>query len=173
VNERSEFYYWDIKNAMENKTIKPLTLCLIQENSKILLGMKKRGFGVGRWNGFGGKLSVGETIEDAAKRELNEEIGVTVENFEKVGIIDFEFKNNPEVLQVHIFKINNYLGVPTESEEMKPQWFNVSEIPFKEMWPDDIYWLPLFLSGKKFKGKFLFENSDTILEQELLEVEEI
>jgi 8-oxo-dGTP diphosphatase/2-hydroxy-dATP diphosphatase len=152
---------------------KLLTLCIIHQHPKILLGMKKRGFGAGRWNGFGGKVSVAESIEDAAKREIKEEVGIEVENLDKVGIIDFEFKGNPEILQVHIFRSDNFSGEPIESEEMKPQWFHIDEIPFKEMWPDDIHWMPLFLSGKKFKGKFLFGESDIILEQELIEVEEI
>jgi 8-oxo-dGTP diphosphatase/2-hydroxy-dATP diphosphatase len=158
---------------MESKKI--TTLCVVHQNSKILLGMKKRGFGVGRWNGFGGKLYNGETIEDAAKREMMEEAGIELVDLNKVGIIDFEFKGNPEILQVHIFKSNNFLGEPMESEEMKPQWFDISEIPFKEMWPDDIYWMPLFLAGKKFKGKFLFgkEKDNDILEKELIEVQEI
>ena len=82
---------------------KVLNLCLIVENGKILLGMKKRGFGAGRWNGFGGKVQSEETIEIAAKRELREEAGIEAEFLEKVGIIDFEFKGNPEILQVHIF----------------------------------------------------------------------
>lgn len=152
---------------------KLLTLCIIHQHPKVLLGMKKRGFGAGRWNGFGGKVSATETIEAAAKREIQEETGVEVRNLDKVGIIDFEFKGNPEILQVHIFKSDNFSGEPTESEEMKPQWFHIDEIPFKEMWPDDIYWMPLFLSGKKFKGKFLFGESDIILEQELEEVKEM
>jgi hypothetical protein len=33
--------------------------------------------------------------------------------------------------------------------------------------------MPLLLNNKKFKGKFLFGESDVILEQELIEVEEI
>jgi hypothetical protein len=41
---------------MEPKKIKPLTLCMVHQDNKLLLGMKKRGFGEGRWNGFGGKL---------------------------------------------------------------------------------------------------------------------
>ena len=135
--------------------------------------MKKRGFGAGRWNGFGGKVALAETIEDAAKRELQEEAGIKAEHLDKAGIIDFEFKGNPEILQVHIFKSDSFSGEPTESEEMKPQWFHINEIPFKEMWPDDIHWMPLFLSGKKFKGKFLFGESDIILEQELSEAQEI
>lgn len=152
---------------------KLLTLCIIYQHPRILLGMKKRGFGTGRWNGFGGKVMESETIEEAAKRELKEEIGIEAKRLNKVGIIDFEFKGNPEILQVHIFKAGSFLGEPNESEEMKPQWFHINEIPFKEMWPDDIYWMPLFLSGKKFKGKFLFGEADIILEQELVEIEKI
>lgn len=152
---------------------KLLTLCIIHQHPRILLGMKKRGFGAGRWNGFGGKVSDGEAIEDAARREMQEEAGIKIKNLDKVGIIDFEFQGNPEILQVHIFKTNDFSGQPAESEEMRPQWFNINEVPFKEMWPDDIYWMPLFLDGKKFKGKFLFGESDIILDKELAEVKEL
>ena len=55
--------------------------------------------------------------------------------------------------------------------EMKPCWFDEKDIPFKEMWPDDILWFPYFLNGKKFKGYFLFEGMDKILEQSIEEVE--
>jgi 8-oxo-dGTP pyrophosphatase MutT (NUDIX family) len=41
--------------------------------SRLLLGMKKRGFGAGKWNGFGGKIEVGETPRAAAIREMKEE----------------------------------------------------------------------------------------------------
>ena len=159
--------------AVDKSMKKLLTLCIIHQHPKVLLGMKKRGFGAGRWNGFGGKVQSEETIDDAAKRELREEAGVETESLEKVGIIDFEFKGNPEILQVHIFKSTIFSGEPQESEEMKPQWWHIDEIPFKEMWPDDIYWMPLFLNGKKFKGKFLFGESDIVLEHELSEVDEI
>lgn len=149
------------------------TLCIIHQHPKILLGMKKRGFGTGKWNGFGGKVSAAETVEDAAKREIHEEAGIEVRNLDRVGILDFEFKGNLEILQTHIFRSDNFWGEPTESEEMKPRWFPVNEIPFKEMWPDDIHWMPLLLNGKKFKGRFLFGESDVILEQELVEIKEI
>ncbi|PIU75127.1 MAG: DNA mismatch repair protein MutT [Candidatus Portnoybacteria bacterium CG06_land_8_20_14_3_00_39_12] len=135
--------------------------------------MKKRGFGAGRWNGFGGKVLPLEKVEDAMEREIQEEAGVELKDLRKVGIIDFEFKDNPEILQVHLFRSDDFFGEPIESEEMKPQWFHVDEIPFDDMWPDDRYWIPLFLSGKKFKGKFLFGKSDVISDKELVEVEEI
>ncbi|CAN0505072.1 unnamed protein product, partial [Ectocarpus sp. 12 AP-2014] len=36
------------------------------DSKEILLGMKKRGFGEGKWNGFGGKVESGESVEEAA-----------------------------------------------------------------------------------------------------------
>ncbi|MCK4387049.1 MAG: 8-oxo-dGTP diphosphatase [Candidatus Pacebacteria bacterium] len=151
---------------------KQLTLCIIHNHSRVLLGMKKRGFGTGRWNGFGGKVERGETIEEATVREIKEEAGIQIEGkLEKMGILDFEFQKNPEILEVHIFRAKKFSGEPTESEEMRPQWFRVDEIPYKEMWPDDIYWIPLFLKKKKFIGKFLFGEGDSILEQRLEEIE--
>lgn len=135
--------------------------------------MKKRGFGAGRWNGFGGKVASGEAVENAAKREVHEEAGIEVKDLEKAGVIEFEFQGNPEILEVHVFRAGGFLGNPVESEEMKPQWFHVDEIPLDEMWPDDKYWLPLFLQGKKFTGKFIFGPADSILEYELSEAEKI
>ena len=149
---------------------KVLTLLIIQKDGEVLLGMKKRGFGMGKWNGFGGKVQAGERIEDAAKRELLEEVGVTVPAIEKLGMLDFYWKGKEQdVLEVNIFKAVDFAGEPNESEEMKPQWFNVSEIPFEKMWVDDKYWFPLFLENKQFKGKFVFDENDNIAEYELHE----
>jgi len=146
---------------------KILTLCIIHQQTKVLLGLKKRGFGAGRWNGFGGKIQNGETIDQAAKRELLEEAGIVVENLEQFGTLEFSWEGKPEILEVHIFKARDFKGEPTESEEMKPQWFETDQIPFDLMWPDDRYWMHLFLENKKFKGKFLFGENDVVLEHNL------
>ena len=47
---------------------KQLTLAFIRDGERVLLGMKKRGFGEGRWNGFGGKVHPDETTEEGAIR---------------------------------------------------------------------------------------------------------
>ncbi len=136
--------------------------------------MKKRGFGMGKWNGFGGKALPGENIFDAAKREMNEEAGIVVNDLERVGRIDFEFENNPEILEVHVFDIKSFSGEPTESEEMRPEWFEISQIPYDNMWADDPFWYPLFLSGKKFQGWCQFnEAGDKVLEQNIIEVKSL
>lgn len=130
--------------------------------------MKKRGFGTGKWNGFGGKVNDGENVFDAAKRELKEEAGIEINSLEEIGVIDFQFENNPEeILEVHFLKGNEFSGEPVETEEMKPQWFDIKNIPYDSMWPDDKFWLPLFLEEKKFQGKFLFDDYNKIVEHKL------
>jgi 8-oxo-dGTP pyrophosphatase MutT (NUDIX family) len=144
-----------------------LNLGIIIQGDKILLGMKKRGFGEGRWNGFGGKVKPDETIEQALIREMKEEASIDIISPEKVAIVEFEFLDSGNILEVHYYKITEYFGEPKESEEMIPKWFNIHEIPFEKMWPDDKYWMPLFLKNKKFKGKFWFKDKNTIINHNL------
>lgn len=145
-----------------------MTLCVIHQEPKILLGLKKRGFGMGKWNGFGGKVKDGEDIIEAAKREVLEETGVPVENLEPSGKLEFNFEGNPDTIEVNLFRAMDFNGEPVESEEMRPQWFDVGGIPYDEMWPDDRHWLPLFLKGNKLYGKFLFDKKgNEVLKKEL------
>ncbi|MCK4525105.1 MAG: 8-oxo-dGTP diphosphatase [Candidatus Andersenbacteria bacterium] len=149
---------------------KILTLCIIHQHPKILLGMKKRGHGEGKWNGFGGKVEEGETIEEAAIREMREESGVEIKKMNKLGIAEFIYQDGSGNMEVHIFYVKEFEGSPVESEEMKPKWFHVDEIPYDQMWPDDKYWLPMFLDGKNFKGKFFFNEFNEIIDYSLLEL---
>jgi 8-oxo-dGTP diphosphatase/2-hydroxy-dATP diphosphatase len=157
---------------------KIFTLSLIHQHPRVLLGLKKRGFGEGRWNGFGGKPQEGESIEDAVRREVREEVGLELKDLERVGVIEVEFEDGSRDVEIHFFKTNEYEGEPLETEEMRPQWFHVDEIPFSQMWPADHYWFPLFLQGKKFKGKLRFDKpsgaeTGTVLDHAIEEVEEL
>ncbi|XP_054247225.1 oxidized purine nucleoside triphosphate hydrolase [Indicator indicator] len=154
-------------------TSRLFTLVLVVQPPRVLLGMKKRGFGAGLWNGFGGKVQPGESIEEAARRELLEESGLTVDTLQKMGQITFEFVGNSELMDVHIFRADDFHGEPTESDEMRPQWFQLDEVPFNCMWADDAYWFPLVLQKKLFRGYFKFQGQDTILEHTLEEVKEV
>ncbi len=150
--------------------MKPYTLVFLLKRSgsgvsEVCLAMKKRGFGAGRWNGVGGKVEVGEGVEDAARREAHEEIGVVLEHLEKVAELTFIFPSNQGLNQyVHVYTCQEWKGEPSESEEMRPAWYAVDTIPFAEMWPDDIFWLPQVLDGKRVRGSFTFGEGDVILE---------
>jgi len=152
-----------------------LTLLFLRKNDQVLLAMKKRGFGEGRWNGVGGKLDPGETIEQALVRETQEEIGVTPTVFEKVGYIEFDefFKGEPTQMHVHVFTASSWTDEPTESEEMKPAWFDLASVPYDTMWPDDPYWLPQVLAGNKIQAFFKLDKTDTIMAHSVDVVEKL
>jgi 8-oxo-dGTP diphosphatase/2-hydroxy-dATP diphosphatase len=153
--------------------IKQATLVFLIKKSgfeikEICLAMKKRGFGANRWNGVGGKVEVGETIEEAAIREAEEEISVRIKDLYKVAELTFYFSENPDWNQtVYVYLAESWEGEPIESEEMCPQWYQVDKIPYDDMWPDDIFWLPEILKGRKLSASFTLGSSDIILKKDI------
>lgn len=158
---------------MAERQRKILTLCIVHRHPLVLLGMKKRGFGAGRWNGFGGKVLAGEGIAEAARREFREEAGIVIEEMERVGILEFAVLGQSETHEVHVFRAERFSGQPRETEEMRPSWFSVDRIPFDEMWPDDRHWFPLLLAHRKFRGKFLFDESEQIVDWSLAAADQL
>lgn len=149
---------------MERPPNKLLTLVLVHEPPRVLLGMKKTGFGAGWWNGFGGKVQPDETVEAAARRELLEEVGIDVHVLEEVGLLYFEFENDPVLHECHVFRGSGVVGEPVETDEMiTPQWFHEDEIPYDRMWKGDDRWVPLFLEGKRFEGTLRFDADNNFL----------
>lgn len=157
---------WENGKGNENMT-KIGTLCHILNDGKILLIKKKRGIGMGFWNAAGGKVEEGEDIKQAAVREVEEEIGLTPINPEKVGIVDF-YLGKDLFMTVYIFLAEKFRGNAVETDEALPRWFDINDIPYNNMWGDDEHWMPLMLRKEKFTGKFYFdEEGKKLLSHEL------
>jgi ADP-ribose pyrophosphatase YjhB (NUDIX family) len=150
---------------------KTLTLVYLRRGDEILLGYKKRGFGMGQWNGLGGKVEEGEDIGLGARREVKEEVGIEVGAMRKFAVIECDYRNVEKlgVIEIHMFESFDFKGELVETEEIEPKWFKVSEYPFDRSWPDDRYWFPFYIEGKTFRGSFLFDGYDKITSYEIIE----
>lgn len=149
---------------------KEVTNVFLIEDNKVCLGMKKRGFGAGLWNGTGGKINEGESSEEAAKREAKEEFGVSLTKLEDNGNVLFVFKDGLEV-DCDIYLCREWKGQLEESEEMRPEWFEINKLPIESMWETDRTWLPLVLDGKKIRAVYHFNDDAKTIER--FELEEI
>ncbi len=148
--------------------MRQVTLLFLLRNAgkgrQLLLAMKKRGFGAGKWNGVGGKVETGETIMAAAIRECQEEIGVTPRELTRVGELAFSIQDAPEHTHaITIFTAVNWQGEPRETDEMRPVWFTADTVPYDEMWAADRLWLPHVLAGEYVRGTIVLDRTDTIL----------
>lgn len=116
------------------------TLVFLLNSSEVLLGLKRRGFGAGMYNGLGGKVGAGETVRECALRECLEEanitptltfagrINITVQQGECVSIALFsapltisarqDMKQSQEV-QPHIFAIKDECWRDTTRPEVR------------------------------------------------------
>lgn len=125
----------------------------------VLLGYKRRGLGLGRVVGIGGKVEPGETVRAGAVREIEEETGLRVDaaDLESAGVLDYLFPSRPAYSQrSHVFTCRRWTGEPVETEEIVPAWFAASEIPFARMWDDAARWLPGVLRGGSVDATFTF-----------------
>lgn len=59
--------------TVQHRAVKAAVGILVVRNGLILLGRRKGSHGAGTWSAPGGRMEYGETIEEAARRELREE----------------------------------------------------------------------------------------------------
>jgi 8-oxo-dGTP diphosphatase / 2-hydroxy-dATP diphosphatase len=158
-------------NRVEDKekivpTMQSTSCFLVDSDGKVLLGMKRRGFATGKWNGYGGKRDKSETVEQAARREVFEESGITLTSLTQVAVLNCHHPSFGQ--QVTVYTATEWKGEAVETEEMSPQWFSQEAIPYSNMWSDSSVWLPLILEGKKLNAEFYFDGEGELVNQEIV-----
>lgn len=133
------------------------TLMFIIRDGNILLIEKKRGLGAGKVNGPGGKIDPGETAQQAAIRETEEELRITPLNPKKLGELWFVMSHVPDI-RCHVYRAEEFEGTPTETDEAVPLWTRLDRVPFDRMWEDDRHWIPHLIANTSFHGRFVFKE---------------
>ena len=151
--------------------MKKATLWVLIKDGKIFLWEKKRWFAKWILNGVGWKQEDDETIRDCMIREAKEEIGIQIKDIEELWVLHSNFTDNTSWNQdVHIFMIKDFDWDIIESEEIKPFWFDLKDIPYDKMWKDDSIWLPRVLIWETDIEYNFYFNTDN---SELLKYEKI
>ena len=160
----------------------PAVVGYLRDGDRVCLGVRKKvsaGLGENLIAGIGGKVGDApeirnETSEEAMDRESHEEIGVKVVEKQGMGRVRFIFSHKPPDSQWHqdvrIYSITKWQGVPSETESIKAEWFDIGEIPWGRMWEDNEYWLPKVLSGQKVDAVFLFSDDNKLVEYRVDEI---
>ncbi len=143
------------------EAIHPATLVFVIRDGEVLLIRKKTGLGAGKINGPGGKVEPGETPEQCAVRECQEELHITPHDLEYCGRNLFQFVDGYSI-DVHCYRTDSYDGTPTETREAKPIWTPLDTIPYDEMWEDDRIWLPKLIAREPFVARYIFDGDDMV-----------
>lgn len=140
-------------------------LCFMRRPGQLLLILKKRGLGAGKFNAPGGRVEPGESEAAAAVRESQEEVGLTPLSPTPAGRLHFAFTDGYR-LSCRLFTAASHRGEPTETDEARPFWQDEERMPYHQMWADDRIWMPLLLEGRAFEAWFVFDG-DLMLWHEL------
>lgn len=162
---RGFFVYLAMKKATNIFLIK-----IVNGKKYVCLGMKKRGHGVGKWNGFGGKVQEKERFKNAALREFWEETGVRLKSNEIREAARVNYFEPQENWLVRVYTSHALGKEPQETEEMIPKWFPVAKVPYQNMRPNDKTWLPKILKGERFKASYWHDENGKILKYKFQEL---
>lgn len=103
--------------------------CIISHNSEILF--LRHTYGNNNWNFPGGGIKKGEEPEDAAKREVKEEVGLTLINIREVGNFSSVLEYKKDMVRVFAAEATNRNVKLQEAEIMDCGWYQISSLPEK------------------------------------------
>jgi 8-oxo-dGTP diphosphatase len=119
----------------------PVVAAVVRRGDRLLLGRrpvhKRHG---GLWEFPGGKIDEGESVAEAARRELAEELGLEVLAVED-RLFAMDDGASPFLIQFHPVSV---VGEPDAIEHSEVGWFSPEELEAMELAPADaafVLWL--------------------------------
>jgi 8-oxo-dGTP diphosphatase len=111
---------------------------IIRRNNQIVLVQRGKEPSKGLWTFPGGAIELGESLQEAARREALEETGLDVELEEVATVLDNVVRDDTGRVQYH-YVIVDYLARPVGgtlrpgSDVSQARWFRISELDELEM----------------------------------------
>lgn len=143
--------------------MKLATLCYVADkksDSTLMLHRvkKENDYHEGKWNGLGGKFEQGESPEECAIREIEEESGLKVKSVTMKGFITFPLFDGKEDWYVFLFTANEFEGNLIDSPEGNLAWIKNDVLTDLNLWDGDKIFIPWLFEDKFFSARFNYEN---------------
>ena len=145
------------------------TLCYLEKDNKYLMlyrNKKEIDINKGKWIGVGGKMEKGETPEQCLIREVWEETGYTLNNYEYRGIVIFNY-NEDDPLFMYVYTSSNFSGIEKECNEGDLKWIPKNEILDLKLWEGDKIFLKLLFENSPFFYLTLNYENDNVISSKL------
>ena len=139
--------------------IKLATLVYVRHQGKTLMLhriKKANDMHAGKWNGLGGKLLPGETPEQCAIREVQEESGLTLIDPVLRGIITFPGFNDDQDWYCFLFVGHHFTGELIDSPEGVLAGIDDNALLDLPLWPGDRIFIPWLDRDAFFSGCFTY-----------------
>ena len=149
---------------MSDLSMKNTTLCYLERDGKYLMlhrVKKENDMNRDKWLGIGGKFEPGESPEDCALREIREETGLTITDWEYRGIVTF-VSEEVGTEWMHLFWSDSFTGTLTDCDEGELAWIGKRELLTKELWQGDRIFLELLEQRVPFFSLKLCYRGDTL-----------
>jgi 8-oxo-dGTP diphosphatase len=145
---------------MDNKNVRAGIGIMILKDGKVLLGKRNDDpikasselHGESCWTFPGGKIHFGEKIQEAALREVGEEIGIVPKELKVVSVTN-EIRNDAHFVTIG-FLCEEFEGEPNvmESEEITEwRWFPIDNLP-NPIFPPSLKLLQNYINKEVYKG---------------------
>ncbi|RLI28572.1 hypothetical protein DRO58_01875 [Candidatus Bathyarchaeota archaeon] len=107
---------------------------LVKRGDRVLLVRRRFDPGRGKWSIPGGLVELGETVRDAALREVYEETGLNVKLDRLLSVVDYIERSRDGRVRFH-YVLVDFLAYVEGSEKVKPsdeflevRWVKASEV---------------------------------------------
>lgn len=150
------------------------TLCYLEQDGCYLMLhriKKKKDVNHDKWIGVGGKFEPGETALACALREVQEETGLTMQNPQYRGIVDFYYAPWPAE-RMHLYTCTEFTGTMTDCNEGTLEWVPKEAVQNLPIWPGDKLFFKLLAEDAPFFHLELTYDGDT-LTRALLDGQEV
>jgi len=145
--------------------MKLATLCYLRRDNHTLMMhrvKKENDMHAGKWNGLGGKFEPGESPEECAKREIQEESGLIPKKLILKGVLTFPAFSDFEDWYAFVFVVPEFEGQMIDSNEGNLKWIPNDALLDLNLWEGDRVFLPWLDRPEFFSGKFVYDEGEFI-----------